>query len=86
MRFSGVAGAELIGAKVTVLQGSKQLGNRWIHGDHAYKSSGALEAHFGLRKVEHVALLSGRTVSFKNVSANRFLDVGLKGQRLSEAK
>lgn len=90
MRFSGVTDAELIGAKVSVFEGSKRLGTRWIHSDHAYKSSGALEAHFGLGKVKsvnlEVALPSGRKVNLKNVVADRFLDVSLSEGRAAEVQ
>lgn len=88
IRFSGVTDAELIGARVSVIDGSQRIGTRWIHSDHSYKSSGALEAHFGLGKVKavnlEIDLPSGRKVSLKNVVADRFLDVSLSERRAAE--
>jgi hypothetical protein len=90
LRFSGVTDAELIGARVSAFDGSKRIGTRWIHTDHSYKSSGALEAHFGLGKVKsvnlEVELPSGRKVAFKNAPGDRFLDFDLKNKRFTEVK
>jgi hypothetical protein len=56
IRFAGATDAALIGAKVEALEPGrgKLIAARWIHNDHAYKSSGALTAHFGLGKREKV--------------------------------
>ncbi len=81
LRFSGVKHADLIGARVEVAaSGIKQY--RWIHANHSYKSGDALEAHFGLGKATVadviVTLPGGRTVSFSNVKADRFLELNLE--------
>lgn len=90
MRFSGVTDAELIGARISVFDGSKRIGTRWVHSDHAYKSSGALEAHFGLGKVKtvnvEISLPFGRKVNLNSVTADRYLDIDLKSQRSNEVK
>lgn len=88
LRFAGLSDAELIGAKISALDGSKRLATRWIHSDHAYKSSGALEAHFGLGKVDNVnlevRLPSGKVMIFKNLGADRFAEIDLKSRQASE--
>jgi hypothetical protein len=90
LRFSGVTDAELIGARVSVFDGSQRVGTRWIHTDHSYKSSGALEAHFGLGKRKEVnveiELSPKQKVSLRNVATGRYLDVDLKTKRFSEVK
>jgi hypothetical protein len=74
-------------AKVTVRSPGtdKILGTRWIHSDHSYKSSGALEAHFGLGKVNkvdlEVVLPSRQRILTKSVTANQFLDMNMKTQK-----
>ena len=80
LRFSGVSHAELIGARVAVAAGDmKQY--RWIHSNHAYKSGGALDAHFGLGGATNadvkVTLLNGTTRAFPSFSANvtRLLEI-----------
>lgn len=84
LRFSEIGQAELIGAKVTVREPgtNKILGTRWIHSDHSYKSSGALDAHFGLgqrKKVDiEVVLPSKQRTMMKSISTNQFLDVNMK--------
>lgn len=83
LRFSGISHARLIGARVEVRSPAtgQLLGTRWIHSNHAYKSGGPLEAHFGLGKHENVALSitlpGGRVVEFSDVAADRFLDLDL---------
>ena len=87
LRFSEINPAELIGAKVTVRSPGtdKILGTRWIHSDHSYKSSGALEAHIGLGKVNKVdleiVLPNRQRVLAKSVNANQFLDMNMKTQK-----
>jgi len=87
-RFSGVTHAELIGARVTAWNGKTRLGTRWVHTDHAYKSSGALEVHFGLgssRVVDlEVNLPSGKTIRFNRQSTGRFVDLNLKTKSVSK--
>jgi hypothetical protein len=89
LRFSEVNQAELIGAQVTVRERgtNKILGTRWIHSDHSYKSSGALEAHFGLGKVNkvdiEVVLPNRQRTSIKSVSASQFLDINMKTSKSS---
>ncbi|MEO0594103.1 MAG: CRTAC1 family protein [Myxococcota bacterium] len=84
LRFSGVSHAALIGACVEIFRAEDQvrLGSRWIHADHAYKSGGPLQAHFGLGSAErvdlHVTLLDGTVAQWAGVRADRFLDVDLK--------
>jgi hypothetical protein len=83
LRFPGVSDAELTGARVEARdpEDQKLLGMRAVASNHSYKSGGALEAHFGLGKQERldvqVILLSGRTFAFKDVRADRFLDLDL---------
>jgi hypothetical protein len=81
LRFSGVKDAELIGAKVELIAGGQKQ-YRWVHSNHSYKSGGALDAHFGLGKHEKadltVSLLNGRSFTFADLRADRFLDVNLK--------
>lgn len=77
LRFLGITDAELIGARVEVREpGSEKLvGTRWIHPAHAYKSGGALDAHFGLGKTTGadvtVTLLSGKALSFAGLQGDR---------------
>ncbi|MDH4387347.1 MAG: ASPIC/UnbV domain-containing protein [Fimbriimonas sp.] len=63
----------------------KILGTQWIHSDHSYKSSGALEAHFGLDEVNKVdleiVLPNRQRVLAKSVNANQFLDMNMKTQK-----
>ncbi|MCL4201680.1 MAG: VCBS repeat-containing protein [Pirellulaceae bacterium] len=80
VRFSGVTHAKLIGARVEVAAAGRRQ-YRWIHPNHSYKSSGALEAHFGLGKQTtvdlKVTLPSGKTVSLAGVKADQFLELNL---------
>jgi hypothetical protein len=61
------------------------FGTLWIRSDHRYKSSGALEAHFGLGKVNkvdlEVVLPSRQRIFTKSVTANQFLDMNMKTQK-----
>jgi hypothetical protein len=82
LRFSGIADARLIGTQVRVRGADgRLLGVRHVFASHAYKSGGALEAHFGLGATPVVdvelALPGGRTQRFDAVAADRFLDVDL---------
>lgn len=76
LRFSGVSDAELVGARVEVREpgSGKLLGTRWIHPAHAYKSSGTLEAHFGLGETNvadvTITLLDGRTETLRDLEAD----------------
>jgi arylsulfatase A-like enzyme/catechol 2,3-dioxygenase-like lactoylglutathione lyase family enzyme len=83
LRFTGVKDAELIGARVEVLEPGtgKRLGTRVVAANHSYKSGGALEVHFGLG-IQNAAdlkitLPSGKTVSLPGVKSDQFLDVDL---------
>jgi hypothetical protein len=87
LRFSGVTDAELIGARPEAREpgSGKLLAARWFHCNHSYKSSGALEAHFGLGKQQtlDIAVIfpSGKTLEFRNLKADRFLDLDLKEEK-----
>jgi hypothetical protein len=89
VRFMGVTDAALIGAKVEALEpgAGKLVAARWIHTDHAYKSSGALAAHFGLGKrgkVDVRVTLPGvKPIRIPNVAADRSIEVDLKLGRVS---
>jgi hypothetical protein len=81
LRFSGISDAELIGARIEVSKnGQKQY--RWIQSNHAYKSGSPLEAHFGLGKQDSVDvtvhLPIGKSMTYRNLRADRFLDLNLK--------
>ncbi|NJL30671.1 MAG: CRTAC1 family protein [Phycisphaerales bacterium] len=81
LRFSGLSDAELIGARVEVFAtGMRQA--RWIHSNHSYKSSGALETHFGLGKNPTVdltvTLSNGKATRFPGLSADQFLDLDIR--------
>ena len=80
VRFSGVTHAKLIGARVEVAAAGRRQ-YLWIHPNHSYKSSGALEAHFGLGKQTtvdlKVTLPSGKTMSLVGVKADQFLELNL---------
>jgi arylsulfatase A-like enzyme len=93
LRFRGVSDAELIGARVEVLEcgdsspdSTKLLGTRWIHSNHTYKSGGALEAHFGLGKHDRVdvriTLLDGMQVAFADVEADQLAEAYLHKREL----
>ena len=81
LRFSGVKDAELIGACVEALESGngKLLGSRIIAANHSYKSSGAMETHFGLgvnKQVDvKVAFSTGMVWEFNCVSANQLLEL-----------
>lgn len=82
-RFSGVADAALIGARVEARAPgtAKLLATRVVASKHSYKSGGPLEAHLGLgghtRVDVDVFLLSGRKVSFPALLPDRFLELDL---------
>jgi catechol 2,3-dioxygenase-like lactoylglutathione lyase family enzyme len=88
VRFSGVTNAELIGARVEAREPAtgKLLGTRWIHTNPSYKSSGPLEAHFGLGKQQRanlvVKLLGGKQIETADVPADRYWDLDLKTRML----
>jgi hypothetical protein len=90
-RFSGVSDAELIGARVTLHEPGtgKMLGIRAIAAQHSYKSGCALEAHFGLGKLEKadiaIVLPDGRRIDFPSLKANVFYDANLQTKTLCEA-
>jgi len=74
LRFTGVTHHELAGARVTATTGEyTQL--RTIFSAHAYKSSGPMEAHFGLGQATQakvtITLLSGGTFTFEEVAADQ---------------
>jgi len=83
LRFSGVKDAELIGARVEARdpKSGALVGMRAITANPSYKSSAALEAHFGLGKRDTVdvkaTLPSGKVVEVKNIKANQFADFDL---------
>jgi FG-GAP-like repeat/ASPIC and UnbV/EF hand len=84
VRFSGVTDAQLLGASVEVREPGtdRLLGMRGIYSNQGYKSSSALEAHFGLGKIARVNLQvrlpGGRKVNVADVAADRYLDLNLK--------
>lgn len=88
--FEGVSDAELIGTRVVVLKpGTDEiLGTRGVYSNHSYKSSSALEAHFGLGKTDRVDvafwLPGGRKLELENVAADRYLSVDLTSAALRE--
>ena len=90
LRFSGVHDAELIGARVEAREPATHalLGTRIVFSNHGYKTCNALDSHFGLGKRDvvevKVILLNGKTVTFPNVRANRFLNADLANEKLSE--
>ena len=95
LRFAGVSDAELIGARVLVHKAgqagkrdAKPLGMRTLHPNHSYKSSGALEVHFGLGKHREVDIavmrLAGQPTRFSNVKVDRFLEANLRDQKVAE--
>ena len=92
LRFSGISDAELIGARIEARKpgNDKLLGARWIHSNHAYKSGGPLEAHFGLGEHGYVditvELPSGKTCEFPDVKTDRFLELDLKKNKSSSAE
>lgn len=92
LRFSGLAHAALLGARVEVrAAGSDRLlGMRGVYSNQAYKSGSPLEAHFGLGKVDKadilVVLPGGRRVRVGQVQADRYLDLNLADGTVSEVK
>jgi catechol 2,3-dioxygenase-like lactoylglutathione lyase family enzyme len=92
LRFTGIKDAELIGARVEAydIKSKKLLGMRIIAGNHSYKSSGALEAHFGLGKHDivnlKVILLEGKKFEFTEVKVSRFINLDLETQTISGEK
>jgi len=90
LQFSGVSHASLIGARVEVYdpQTKRLLGMRGIYSNHSYKSSSALEAHFGLGKVNRVditvTLPGNYRVTAKGIQADRYLNFDLSNKTLVE--
>ncbi|NWG46842.1 MAG: CRTAC1 family protein [Alphaproteobacteria bacterium] len=88
--FEGVSDAQLIGTRVVLRDPvtGRILGTRGIYSNHSYKSSSALEAHFGLGRVERVDvefwLPGGRLVKLKNVEGDRYVRVDLSTATLRE--
>jgi len=87
IRFSGLKDAEIIGTRVEInASGMKQY--RWIHTDNSYKSGSPLEVHFGLGKNEivdiNIILLDGRKYKFSNVKGDRYLDINLSKNTVTE--
>jgi len=84
LRFTGVSDHELIGARIQArdAKGERLLGLRVIASNHAYKSGGALEAHFGLGSVDAVqvvvTLLGGHARVLGRFAADRYLTVDLQ--------
>ncbi len=75
LRFSGISDHRLVGARVTA-DGDDRSFSRTVSSNHAYKSSGPLEVHFGLGALEAVdlaiELVDGRTFQFDRVKANQY--------------
>ncbi len=89
LRFSGIDSARLIGTHVEAREPEtgRLIAMRGIYSNHSYKSSSALEAHFGLGPVGqvdlHIKLLGGETIRFETIAADRFLDVHVADKRLT---
>jgi catechol 2,3-dioxygenase-like lactoylglutathione lyase family enzyme len=87
LRFSGLSDAELIGARVTILEpgSGKLLATRAIAANHSYKSGGALEAHFGLGKRKavdvNITLPKGTIMKYEGIKADQFIDLNLSIQQ-----
>ena len=83
--FTGVSDPELVGAKVYVLDGDKIVGTRHIFSNHAYKSGGALRAHFGLGKRKKISIVvnlpNGAERRFRNLEANRLVMLDLSSEK-----
>lgn len=73
--FAGVPDTALVGTKVFAMDGKRIIGTRHIFSNHAYKSGGALAAHFGLAKRRTIDLLvrlpDGTERRFNKIAANR---------------
>jgi hypothetical protein len=73
------------GAKVYVLDGDKIVGTRHIFSNHAYKSGGALRAHFGLGKRKKISIVvnlpNGAERRFSNLEANRLVMLDLASEK-----
>jgi hypothetical protein len=83
MRFSGARDAEILGTRVEVRPAAspKLFAIRGIYSNHSYKSSSALEAHFGLGTLDTVDLVihqpGGRKTELKNLAVDRYIDIDL---------
>lgn len=90
LRFSGVSDAELIGTHVEVSdpQTNRLIGMRGIYTHHSYKSSSALEAHFGLGKRDlvdiTVRLPGNQKITAKGIKSDRYLEFDLSQKTLTE--
>jgi len=84
LRFSGIAHAALIGARVEISSAEgERLGTRGVYTNRAYKTASPLQVHFGLGQHEQVNvrvnLPGGEVVGFPELPANRFLELDLTG-------
>jgi hypothetical protein len=92
LRFAGATPAELIGARVEIFDPvSGQLeGMRGLYTNHTYKSSGPLEAHFGLGQDTcvdlKVTLPSGSTFTKQCVQADQYLTYNLPQDSLTTVR
>lgn len=90
LRFSGFNNADLIGARILLNDPDTGafVAMRNIASHHSYKSSGALEAHFGLGSRGKgnivVVLLDGRRFEFPGLVAGKYMDLDLKAKTASE--
>ena len=84
IRSTGASPAQLIGARIEVRhpKTGQLLGTRWIQSNQSYKSSGALEAHFGLGKATSadvkVTLLNGKAQTFTEIASNKIHTLTLR--------
>lgn len=75
-----VSNRDAVGARITIYVGGKQQSREIVLGD-SYGSQSALRQHFGLDKSSNVDKLvvrwpkSGITQTFKNVAANRIIEI-----------
>lgn len=83
-RFSGITHAQLIGARVELYEANTNnlIGFRGIYTNHTYKSSSALEAHFGLGNKTcadvKITLTDGTVFTKSCVQANQYLNLNLQ--------
>jgi hypothetical protein len=83
LRFSGIADAALIGARVEAhaVEDDRLVSMRAISPNQSYKSGSPLEVHVGLGRIERVyvdvVLPGGRAKRFGGLGADRYLDLNL---------
>ena len=87
--FSGINHARLIGARVELFDPNTGhlIGFRGIYTNHTYKSSSALEAHFGIGKRScadlRITFPDGTSVTEQCIQANQYLNYNLQNDSLN---